>query len=465
MDDSMLPESTPGPIRQWVEGQLSRYTLLDSLRGRRSRRFGAGMTIPAGPFTYQSKLPAQPLTELEEAALAFAAVGITGYSLDDLAYGKGQGGAMLGGTVGRTIASPDALTPVSLFVINDEATCYLKRPQNMTFDELTSLVSRAQAAHDSDQLLAIYRAMRVKVKEGRSAPPVEPGINFNINKWSLYAKGGTYFLPVNSLTEAIINALIEAFSPEMGLFVIDERSWFQPAGVGRFAKSKGGHLWDDPKDGRVVTVQGLEMSMAEAVSVEQGMLLHNLGLMSQALGLGGFANYARSEFAWFEALGFREEHISVLKYGGAPAFMIGIGALMGLDYQVRFPVGYEHNGETLLHAYCPPYYATMTEAVHAWVDYKFGRNGIFRTPGDDYWKDGARVDAQIEGPDPLAVEAAAAYCEYIYRRYGRFPAYSAPYRTVIGYQATHVDTAFYDHYFKPEALTASQRDHPLNAAR
>jgi hypothetical protein len=55
------------------------------------------------------------------------------------------------------------------------------------------------------------------------------------------------------------------------------------------------------------------------------------------------------------------------------------------------------------------------------------------------------------------VEATIAYCDYIDERYGRFPAYAAPYRTVIGYQATHVDADFYDRYFKPEALTDTQR--------
>jgi len=37
------------------------------------------------------------------------------------------------------------------------------------------------------------------------------------------------------------------------------------------------------------------------------MMLQNLGLMAQALGLGGFPNFANHEFAWFQALGFRME--------------------------------------------------------------------------------------------------------------------------------------------------------------
>jgi hypothetical protein len=101
---------------------MNNYTLLDALRGRRSRRFGMGMKIESGPFTYQSQYPPLPLSEDEEAALVFAACGITGYALADLAYGRGQGGQMLAGLLGRTISSHDAINTVSLVVTNDQAT-------------------------------------------------------------------------------------------------------------------------------------------------------------------------------------------------------------------------------------------------------------------------------------------------------------------------------------------------------
>src|SRR6516165_7474534 len=91
-------------------------TLFDVLLHRRSRRVGLGMTIPAGPFQYNSPHKPVPLTEDEEAALAFAACGVTGYALADLSYGKNQGGSMLAGRLGRTIASPDAVNATSVLV-------------------------------------------------------------------------------------------------------------------------------------------------------------------------------------------------------------------------------------------------------------------------------------------------------------------------------------------------------------
>jgi hypothetical protein len=56
-----------------------------------------------------------PLTEAEEAALAFAACGITGCALADLCYERGQGNIMAG-LVGRTVASGDGIQTVALVV-------------------------------------------------------------------------------------------------------------------------------------------------------------------------------------------------------------------------------------------------------------------------------------------------------------------------------------------------------------
>src|SRR5947209_18860609 len=97
------------------EHDLAQYPLLDALRGRRARRLGIGMDIPQGPFNYQSRHSPLPLSEAEEAALAFAACGITGYALADLSYGVGEGGGMLAGLLGRTVSSGDAINCVTVF--------------------------------------------------------------------------------------------------------------------------------------------------------------------------------------------------------------------------------------------------------------------------------------------------------------------------------------------------------------
>ena len=48
-------------------------------------------------------------------------------------------------------------------------------------------------------------------------------------------------------------------------------------------------------------------------------------------------------------------------------------------------------------------------------------------------------------------------CEYVYKRYGRFPAASGPFRTVLAHQAHRIDPTFYAHFYRPEALSPTQR--------
>src|SRR5262245_57726687 len=97
-----------------IQARLGQYPLLAALRERRSRRFGLGMRIPSGPLAFQSRYKATSLSEDEEAALVFAACGITGHALADLCYAPGEGGNIMAGLVARTIASGDGLQTVAL---------------------------------------------------------------------------------------------------------------------------------------------------------------------------------------------------------------------------------------------------------------------------------------------------------------------------------------------------------------
>jgi hypothetical protein len=103
----------------------------------------------------------------------------------------------------------------------------------------------------------------------------------------------------------------------------------------------------------------------------------------------------------------------------------------------------------------------MEEAVLAFVDFKYGEGtGIFRDGGAATgWRDGAAVQAAIPRYSDRAIAATIAYCEYVYNRYGRFPANSGPFRTILAYQAHHLDPDFYERFYGPGGLTDSQRDH------
>ncbi len=436
--------------------RVTDYPLLEALAKRRSRRFALGMKMDSGPLAYRSRREPWPLTEEEEGLFVYAAAGITGHALLDLPFAEGQGGAIVARSLGRTIASGDAIQTVSLVVTNDTATYLIKRPQDFAPDEIPGLIDQAI----KHEYTGLYRRMRVKLKAGRAAPPLAPMFNVNVNRWSLYAPGTTYFLPINELTFMLINGLLEIFDRHSGAFVIDERAGFRPAGLGRFARSKGGHLHDDPADGRVLTVQRLELMVAELVTVEQGMMLQNLGLMCQAMGLGGFPNFAEHEFSWFEALGFRMGAMPAAKYLGAGALTRTLMSLAGRNQDLPYALGLECDGVNLLAPYCPPYYPTMKEAVRAVIDVKFGSQGLFRGgAANSAWREPAAVAAGVSEISAEAVDATVAYCEYIYQRYGRFPAYMPPFRTVLGFQACHLDTEFYERHYRREALSESERGH------
>src|SRR5690349_10490056 len=358
------------PQKQTIES----YPLLTALRDRRSRRFGLGMRMPSGPLSFESRYAPAPLTDDEEAALVFAACGVTGHALADLCYAPGGGGGIMAGLVARTIASGDGLQTVGLVVINDQATYLIRRPQELPPGDISQLIELGRQGRFTE----LYRRCRVKIKDGRATTPTDPLFNINANRWSAHAQGTTYFLPVNDTTHMYVNGLLEIFNETTGAFILDERNSFRPAGLAQFGRSRGGHLNDDPSQGCVATVRQVEQFVTEFVTVEQGMMLQNLGLMAQALGLGGFPNFANHEFGWFQALDFRMGQMPASQYLGAGK-VVSLGMkLLKRDPPVPYPIGLERDGEVLLKPFCPPYYRSMSDAVRAVADSKFGQNGIFR---------------------------------------------------------------------------------------
>jgi len=123
-----LFRSAPEP-----EKQLAHYSLLDALLARRSRRFAKGMRLNGGPLAYKSSHEPSPLSLVEEAILAFAACGITGYTMGELPYDTGDvaeagGGNIIMNFVGRTVFSADAAHLVTVFVLNDDGVWLLNAP-------------------------------------------------------------------------------------------------------------------------------------------------------------------------------------------------------------------------------------------------------------------------------------------------------------------------------------------------
>ena len=433
------------------------YPLLRALKERRSRRVCRGMEIPDGPLAYRSPTPPIPLSEREEALMAFAACGVTGCALADLAFGEASGGNIMAGLIGRTIASGDAIQTVSLVTINDSGAFLYRRPQELGANSVRELITLSE----KNNFEAMARLARVQICNERPVASREPIFNVNVNRWSAHAKGTTYFLPVNEMTFMYINGLLEVLNEHTGVFVLDERANFRPAGLGNFAKSKGGHLHDDPAAQRIATIALIERLVTEFVTVEQGMMLQNLGLMAQALGLGGFPNFANHDFAWFQALGFTMQEMRATQYLGMGALPRTILRLLGKDAPVPLPLGLERNGETLLRPWTPPYFKSMRHAVESVVEHKTGRNGVLRGGSASAWKDANTVQS-IPPVSEKAIAATIAYCEYVWNRYGRFPAHMPPLRTVLGFQAGHLDLAFYEKFYPESVISETIRNDAAN---
>jgi hypothetical protein len=269
--------------------------------------------------------------------------------------------------------------------------------------------------------------------------------------------GHDIFSPINDLTLMYVNGLPRS-STRKQVYSSWTNATTISGGNRPFARSRGGHLEDDPRRGLVVTVRHVEQLVTEFVTVEQGMMLQNLGLMTQALGLGGFPHFANHEFAWFQALGFRMSEMPASKYLGVGRITALAMRAFGRDVIVPHVLGLERDGEVLLKPFCPPYYPSMNEAVDAVIALKFGEEGVFRRPAVSAWREAEAKLTSSPRISDRAVAATKAYTRYLWNLYGRFPVYLTPYRTVLGYQAAHLDAEFYDKFYRPEALTATQRE-------
>src|SRR5438105_4543998 len=154
--------------------RCAQYSLLEALLARRSRRFGKGMHLNGGPLAYTSTHEPEPLSLAEEAALTFAACGITGYTMAELPYDTGNvaeagGGNIIVNFVGRTAFSADAAHVVTVFVINDDGVWLLKRPQDYPRLEVPTLVQVAR----EQRWLDLYEKSRVRIADQRLDVPRE----------------------------------------------------------------------------------------------------------------------------------------------------------------------------------------------------------------------------------------------------------------------------------------------------
>lgn len=460
----MAVPDRPSPIRESAaERGAPDATLVDTLLTRRSRRFALGSRLHGSALAYESESDPVPLTLDEEAFLAFAASGVTGQVNGELPYSPDAGpetggGQIMMSTVGRTQSSADAVATVTLALINDEGTYLLPRPQDLDPADYETLVGLNREHRFGEA----YQQMRIRLREGRTGIPRELPFTPPFNKWSANIPGATYFVPVTEVTALYLTILFAALGEEFAYFFHDDKDRLTgPAGIGRFGRSKGGHLLDDVNDGRVGTIDEIETYLLEICGFEQGLMIQNIALATEALGLGGFPHYAAHRFAWTRSLGCRMRDRTFAEVLHKGFFGTLLMRLLRKNVTIPQAIGLEHDGRPIIKPFAPPYYPTMEAAVRAFVDYKFAPgSGFFRDAArPSAWRDPATIQATIPPYSEANIEAVIGYCEYVIKHYGQFPANFGPIRTLMAFQAHHIDTAFYDRFYRPGAYTAAHAAH------
>ncbi len=419
--------------------EMRKYPLFDAVFNRRSRRVSLGVsTVPAGSNSYTSTAKPQPLSELEEAVL-IAAVGTTGVTLPDRPFETATGEKILGtpnlNFPGRAAGSTDNAQATHFFLFNDSGAYFLKRLEGLDPAEPIT----------ADVLIRRAAASKVKVLDRRPEFPREFPYYLDSNRFLSNLPGSTMLFPVVDMTRQYINALMYLLTEPAGHrpTFLDDRNFYLPAGVKKWIRR--GFLNKEIK-----LPLGFLGTMRTQIEAE--LLLQNLILMLQAMGLGGWIHAAVSPTELLPALGF--EHVTP-PYRGLDFFRWGTFVQKARKQPIGLP---PH-----IKGMCPPYYPSMADAVQAVVDAKYGANGtytdaayfsrIFRDDrGANYIKEVPRYEDDV-------VACVKDICTYIYERHGRFPAHcDAIYAPGVWLQAHHLDLAYYDALFKG-GYTETHREH------
>jgi hypothetical protein len=419
--------------------EMSKYPLFEALHKRRSRRISLGIqSVPAGSNSYTSSAKPQPLSELEEAVL-ISAIGLTGLTMPDRPFASLTGEKILGtpnlNFPGRAAGSTDNCQATHFFLFNDTGAYFLKRLDGVDPTEPIT----------PDILVRRAAQSKIRILDKRPDFPREFPNYLDSNRFLSNVPGSTILYPVVDMTRQYINALMYLLTEPDGHrpALLDDRNFYLPAGVGKWIKS--GFLNKDIK-----LPLGILGTMRTQIEAE--LLLQNLILMLQAMGLGGWIHSAVATPNLLAALGFATR---------TPPFrLLDLFRWGTFLPKVRTqPIGLPPYIECM----CPPYYPSMADAVQAVVDSKYQAGGTYSD--DAYFRrifQGDRGEKYLQEVPHYTgdvIACAKDICTYIYERHGRFPAHcDAIYAPGVWLQAHHLDLNYYDTLFK-SGYTETQQEH------
>lgn len=421
MPDSALP---PG------FDEMTRFTLLEALLGRRSRRFFMGAEIPDGVFAYQSRHEPVPLSELETLLVVTACGGNTGWhNLITRAQRYAPHLSNYAGAAGgRTFPSAAGFHTSQIFFTNDDGTYLLD-----TRDAPALVEREADGSMALEPLVEALKGRVSKLQDRRLQLPSEPPYTEAHNTWVANQPGTLLVIPVGDLAQHLLLAF--AYLLQNGIVITDDIHGCAVPGIERFRDIV------DPANAWPISFLE-QWSMAE-LAAELSASCYAGTLMLQAMGLGGWM---------FDGL----DPFSVLGAHGDPA-SAGLG--FRADHDPRWPTPNPTGLEGVMEGFCPPHYKDMRAAVDAMCDRKFGKGGPFNpeTPGP--WKESAKVRSAADVHSEAFRECIALQAQYLYDTFGKFPA-TVPSIFLITYlQAHHLDLEFYDRFYAPGAYLHTHAEH------
>jgi hypothetical protein len=422
-----MPSPTD-PLREALDG-LARFPLVDALYGRRSRRFTLGGEIPDGPLAFRSSHPPMPLSELERNLVLSAMGGTTGwhYAITRHARYAPHLANYAGGAAGRTFPSAAAFHTAELFFTDDSGTYFFPtRDAGALVDP-----SREQI---TPELMITRHASRIRQlsPERIELPRAEPYMEGH-NTWIANAPGSLLVIPVADIAQHTIANL--CFFTQNGYSIYDDLNDVRIPGMARFSSLVD---VDEPLPLTFLEQYSLTEATAElATSAFAGTLL------LQAMGLGGWM---------FDGI----ERLTMLGASGDPD-VPGLG--FRYDEDERWPMPNPTGLSGVFEAFCPPHFPDMRAAVEALAERKFGPGGVYNPETPGAWSESDRIRGAAQPYTEEFKECVAHQAQYILDTFGKFPG-SVPTLFIMNYvQAQHLDTDFYDHFFKPGAYLDTHADH------
>ena len=430
----MSDDTKPYGMRPEVEAAWN-FPLFEAMMGRRSRRFGFGMELEYGPFTYKSEKEPFPLSEDETAILVAAATGLTGAILCE---GDTQGGMVK--SVGRPPPSAVGAHRTQLFFTNDDGLFLYQGTKHKM-----SKMKEYETEEDRNKIRGFYDEYTVKISEGRfDLPQAEPGL-FAHNLWVTNTPGSTLFMPVTDVSQDLIRLMVNMcdskggarYSKTGGYYIVDERKGMRAAGCEKWAEN--GLLNKE----NILPLGRLEKIIVSWLCAEGAMMGTLMQLAMAATGIGG----------WLHG-GFTP----LVVMGGTPICKgLGMRFITPKEDPFPNPVGLDGYFE----GFCPPYYKDMNAAVEAAVE------GMGEKL-DDWEKRGMvlphkvsneEFEKAVPGVSDEGIECVKDICTYIFEEYGKFPAFNDTMHLLYFIQAHHLDTDFYDKYFKDGAYLDTHKNH------